>query len=157
MTPFAGHVCAYLHSEVIRLLSILPSLHTYAHMRIYIYIERERERLNIIDRKEKIYIYIYIYMYAYALSICARSFESAVRCCVITCRKLYVGVSGVCVYFVHVYIVLWFVSLLWESPNFLFLSLGRLWVPFGFLWVALGPLWDALGCHGGRRGLPRAV
>ena len=27
--------------------------------------------------------------------------------------------------------------------DFLFLSLGKLWVPFGSLWTALWPLWDA--------------
>ena len=74
-----------------------------------------------------------------------------------TSRPLYGGGSRVCVYFVYVYIVLWFVALLWVSLELIFLPLGRLWAPFGSPWAALGPLWGALGCHGGRLGRPRAI
>jgi len=63
------------------------------------------------------YIYIYILIYLYYLHIC-------------TSWPLYGGGSGVCVYFVFVYIVLWFVGLLWMSLELIVLSLEWLWLPF---------------------------
>ena len=48
-----------------------------------------------------------------------------------TSRPLYGGGSGVCVYFVYVYIVLCFFGLLWVPFEALFLLLGWLWVFLG--------------------------
>ena len=64
-----------------------------------------------------------------------------------TSRPLYGGGSGVCVYFVYVYIVLWFVALLWC----LWSSFCSPWGDFGSLWLpwdAGGSLWGTLGSQG---------
>ena len=65
---------------------------------------------------------------------------------VITSRPLYGGGSGVCVYFVYVYIVLWFGGLLW-------LALGPHFAPWGDFAPPFGSLWGALGSQGGLLGV----
>ena len=74
-----------------------------------------------------------------------------------TSRPLYGGGSGVCIHFVYVYIVLWFVGFLWVSSELISLSLEWLWLPFGFLgqpsdhfgplWVVMKVAWVCLGAH----------
>ena len=56
-----------------------------------------------------------------------------------TSRPLYGGGSGVCVYFVYVYIALWCVALFWMSLDPILPFLGWLWLPFGSLGMLVGP------------------
>ena len=64
-------------------------------------------------------------------------------------RPLYGGGSGVCVYFVYVYIVLCFVGLLW-------VALGRHFAPWGDFAPPFGSLWGALGSQGALLGVTLA-
>ena len=52
-------------------------------------------------------------------------------------RQLYGGGSRVCVYFVYVYIVLWFIGFPWASLEFMLFSLD--------LGSTLSPFWEPLG------------
>ena len=70
-----------------------------------------------------------------------------------TSRPLYGGGSGVCVYFVYVYIVLWFVGFLLVSLELVLLSLDQLWASF---WEPLGRLWLPRGRPWRHCGLPLA-
>ena len=84
-----------------------------------------------------IYMYVYIYMYTYIHTYIVLINSSS--------RPLYDGESGVCVYFVYVYIfcdLLVSFGCLWSST--LLFSLGRLWACF----------WEPLGRFGLRRGPP---
>ena len=87
---------------------------------------------------------------------------------IVITRPLYGGGSGVCVYFVYVYIVLWFVGHFGMSLELTLLYLERLWAsiwdPFGRLglprdspWSHFGLPLAPLGCrwdHLGHLGLP---
>ena len=66
-----------------------------------------------------------------------------------TSRPLYGGGSGVCVYFVYVYIVLCFVGLLW-------VALGPHFAPWGDFAHLFGGLWGALGYQGALLGVTLA-
>ena len=83
------------------------------------------------------YVYIYMYICIYILK-CLHMYKY-------TSRPLYGGGSGVCVYFVYVYIVLCFVGLRWVALGPHFASWGDFAPPFGSLWGALGSQGGLLG------------
>ena len=66
-----------------------------------------------------------------------------------TSRPLYCGGSGVCVYFVYVYIALCFVGLLW-------VALGPHFAPWGDFAPLFEGLWGALGSQGALLGVTLA-
>ena len=79
--------------------------------------------------------------------MCKSSKFQCVCRCIYTSRPLYGGGSGVCVYFVYVYIVLWFgvsFGCLWSSFCSPWGDFGSLWLP----WDAGGSLWGTLGSQG---------